>query len=268
MSKNLFLDAFELGAKFSEIPLIEPFFCYFEDILETRESFTEFLQQSIIEVDLVRHELIKARDCYSNLAVLLSENRNMLSDVAYLGMLPHDEIEDFLKECLERKVMASKCQILWFDHIRTCFRYTKTGKIANLSANFIQLILDTDTVTIIDFNNNIKDNVIKKKDLGDLEDFLHIKIDNLMIGTLLRDPADTSDILGVLLVINKNKDDVHNDSLVANCFGQEDKVMFNLMRIFSGPILNKACEAEEMKANIDNYNHVLLFGGKLKKCST
>ena len=42
MSKNLFLDAFELGEKFGEIPLIEPFFCYFEDILESREAFTEY----------------------------------------------------------------------------------------------------------------------------------------------------------------------------------------------------------------------------------
>lgn len=42
MSKNLFLDALELGEKFEEIPMIEPFFCYFEDILESRETFREF----------------------------------------------------------------------------------------------------------------------------------------------------------------------------------------------------------------------------------
>lgn len=42
MSKNLFLDALELGEKFGEIPMIEPFFCYFEDILESRETFREF----------------------------------------------------------------------------------------------------------------------------------------------------------------------------------------------------------------------------------
>jgi hypothetical protein len=42
MSKNLFLDAFELGEKFGEIPLIEPFFCYFEDILESGEAFSEY----------------------------------------------------------------------------------------------------------------------------------------------------------------------------------------------------------------------------------
>ena len=42
MSKNLFLDALETGEKFEEIPMIEPFFCYFEDILESRETFREF----------------------------------------------------------------------------------------------------------------------------------------------------------------------------------------------------------------------------------
>ena len=38
-----------------------------------------------MQIDVVRLELIKARDCYSNLAVLLSENRNMLDDIACLG---------------------------------------------------------------------------------------------------------------------------------------------------------------------------------------
>jgi hypothetical protein len=100
---------------------------------------------------VVRLELIKARDCYSNLAVLLAENRNMLTDIGYLGMMRHDQIEPFLKECIMQRCLASNCMLLWFDKLCTCFRYQKSGQQANLTPKFIQLILESDSVTTIDF---------------------------------------------------------------------------------------------------------------------
>jgi hypothetical protein len=120
-------------------------------------------------------------------------------------------------------------------------------------------------VTTIDFLNDVKHSDIDREDLTDLEDNLKIRIDSLMVGTLLRNFSDPSDILAVLIVINKNKNDIHTDSLIQNSWGQEDKVMFNLMRMFAGPILAKTCETHELELVLNNYASVLTYGSRLQK---
>lgn len=117
-------------------------------------------------------------------------------------------------------------------------------------------------MTTIDFLNDVKHSDIEREDVTDLEDNLKIRIDSLMVGTLLRNFSDPNDILAVLIVINKNKNDIHTDSLIQNSWGQEDKVMFNLMRMFAGPILAKTCETHELELVINNYASVLTYGSR------
>ena len=89
-------------------------------------------------MDIVRQDLAKARDCYANLAVLLSEMRKILNDIAYMGSLDYSQIDIFLTRCIEKRAFARKGIIIWWDSVREIFRYTNKkndGKRAHLPLN-------------------------------------------------------------------------------------------------------------------------------------
>ena len=232
--------------------------------------FVQYLKSSLLDVDSIRSELIKARDCYTTLAILLKESRGLLGDISILSTLDFNQIEDFFCRTVAERTSTSKAVILWNDCVRKCFRYQKNGQICKIDNIFIQKVLQTPAnFTILDFRDN-DDKNLKESHLEDLSIYLDAKIENLIAGKLYKNTnsLDSSDLIGIILAINSKSEEIdptqENHKLTAHhLFNDEHRVMFNLLKTFGGPILYKSIQLEETRLTQNHYSYVLDNGYKL-----
>lgn len=138
-----------------------------------------------------------------------------MNDIAQLGSLGYSQIEPFFTECIKRRAQARRGLVIWWDRNREIFRYERDGEIANLSFKLIESVINASTVIALDFKNDIHDSGFTEEDFTDLRAFLGFDIENLLMGTLWGNQSESDrgdNLLGLVLVVNKNKEDHYNDS--------------------------------------------------------